>query len=542
MKDNTMQNKLIVGILLMLPLCLSAQKERVEVVRSFEARLLDAEKLSVKPVLPPLDTTVKKQQYEVVRKNLDVDYPAPVIRPLAITGIKAPESYGFYAKIGGGLPNSLFGDLAFNTAKENKFDFGIAARHHSANNTAKLENQQFSTTGGSVAGTVYTDQGIAIRGRAGYEQDNVFFYGYNNLFRGDTTVTFAKQDVRQRFSILDLGVQAFNAERTIANVNYDARVDAYFMQDAYASKENGFDLNLSATKWIQEKHALRLLLRTDFNNYKDTASQSLNNFFLQPNFTFVGDKFRVKAGLNLVSNDDKFYFFPDVEVSAAFAGTALGAFVGAEGSLQKNTFRTLSAYNPFISSRNQLRNTQYQDYFGGIKGVVQGIDYRVQAGYKTTENLATFLASGDTIPRFDVLYDSINIVYLNISVVAPLFKGFEISGKLQQNYFDTGNRDTRAWHLPSFTLNGGIKYTTDNKKAAVRADLFLENGMPYLDLDNQVANLNALFDLSLGLDYHFTKHVGMFLQVNNMANNRRQRWQHYPVFGLNALAGISARF
>jgi hypothetical protein len=537
-----MKNNALYLVLLMLPLGLWAQKERVEVVRSFEARLLDAEKLTIKPGLPPLDTSVKAQRYDVMRKPLDVEYPAPVIRPLAITGVKLPPTYGGYAKIGGGMPNSLFGDLSYHTARENKFDFGLAARHHSASNTAKLENQQFSTTGGTVAGTVYTDQGIALRAMAGYEQDNTYFYGYNNLFPGDSTVSYAKGDVRQRFSILDLGVQAFNSERTMADFNYDARVDAYFMQDAYASKENGFDLKLSATKWIQEKHAVRVLLRTDFNQYRDTASQSLNNIYLQPNINFAADKFRIKAGLNLVSHEDKFYFFPDLEVSAALAGPTLGAFVGTEGSLQKNTFRTLSAYNPFISSRINVKNTRYMDYFAGVKGVVQGIDYRVQAGYKPTQNLATFLAFGDTIPRFNVLYDSINIVYLSVSVVAPLFSGFELNGRLQQNYFDTGNKDTRAWHLPSFTLQGGLKYTTENGKGSIRTELFLENGMPYLNQDNQPANLNALFDLSLGLDYRFTKNIGMFLQVNNMANNRRQRWQHYPVFGLNALAGITARF
>jgi len=46
----------------------------------------------------------------------------------------------------------------------------------------------------------------------------------------------------------------------------------------------------------------------------------------------------------------------------------------------------------------------------------------------------------------------------------------------------------------------------------------------------------------LGAEYFFSKNIGAFLQVNNLANNRRQRWQNYPTLGLNALVGVTARF
>ncbi|MDZ4681527.1 MAG: hypothetical protein SGI94_13890 [Saprospiraceae bacterium] len=66
--------------------------------------------------------------------------------------------------------------------------------------------------------------------------------------------------------------------------------------------------------------------------------------------------------------------------------------------------------------------------------------------------------------------------------------------------------------------------------------------MPYLNSNNEADNLNALFDVSVGADYFFTKNIGAFVNIYNLANNRRQRWQRYPTFGLNALFGITARF
>ena len=514
----------------------------VEVESAFKARLIDTERIASTPQLPPIDTSIQPQTYQIVNRSIPVEYPAPQIRPLAMKGEKMPESYNGYARLGGGTPASLYGDFSWHTAKDKKFEFGLGALHHAASNNAKVENQKFAYTSVGAEGAVFLEQGLGVSAKARYTADDVYFYGYNLLDRADTAqLSFPPEEVRQRFSVIDVGAKLFNSERTKGDLNYSAGFDAYFLNDAFAARENGFDLKIQGTKWLEGGHVFNMLLRTDFTNYKDTATQSLNNFYLNPNFTYVAETFRIKAGLNLVSHREEFALFPDIEVSAPVLGPTLNAFAGAEGSLQKNTFRTLSDYNPFISSRNRVENTRYINYFAGARGVFQGVDYRVQAGYKNTENLATFLWNGDTIPRFDVLYDTVNIAYFHASLSAPLFQGLEINASLNQNFFSAG-KGQRAWHLPSFTLSGGAAYTTEDGKAKVRADLFLENGVPYLDDQQQIQTLNALFDLSLSGTYQFSKNFGAFLQINNLADNRRQRWQHYPVFGINALAGITARF
>ena len=47
---------------------------QVDVVKSFNARLNITEKVDVTPTLPALDTTSKRQQYNVVTKTIQVDY------------------------------------------------------------------------------------------------------------------------------------------------------------------------------------------------------------------------------------------------------------------------------------------------------------------------------------------------------------------------------------------------------------------------------------------------------------------------------------
>lgn len=542
----TFQNIVSSLFLLVLPFCLAAQETlpsgQVEVIRSFDARLLDTEPVKVRPELPPLDTTTKRQSYNIISKTFEVEYLPPKIRPVRFDGEAVQKSYNGYAKLGGGFPSALFGEFSYDLFAEDQYKFGIDLYHNSANNTKKVENQRFAFTKLGAHGTYYLDQGFAVDANLGYTIDNVFFYGYNEFNQeNDTDISLDKEDVRQRFSIFDVGAKIYNGKRTQADFNYSAGFDIYLMQDDYAARENGFDLKFGANKWFNELHELKINLRTDFTSYRDTATQSLNNFFLQPSFTFHGDIFKAKLGLNVASHEDDFQLFPDVELSAALLGNVLSAFVGAEGSLQKNNFRNLTDYNPFLVSRVQVENTRYIQYYGGIKGNFQGIDYRAQVSYKDADNLALFLANQDSIPRFNVLYDTAQIFSIHGALTFEVLKGLDITGSVTQNFFSLEGQD-KPWHLPSLTLNGGVHYTTLEGKLLVKGEFFLENGVPYLDRNNETQNLNTLFDISLGADYLFTENIGAFVQVNNLANNRRQRWQYYPTLGLNALIGITARF
>lgn len=532
--------------LFLLPLGLLAQDKlpsgEVEVIRSFDARLLDTEPVKIRPELPPLDTATRLQTYSIFSKNLEVEYLAPSIRPLSMRTDGIQDIYNGYAKLGGGFPASLYGEGSYNLFAEDQYNFGINLFHHSANNNNNIENQRFAFTKLGAGGTYYLDQGFAVNANLGYTIDNVYFYGYNEFNeQNDTEISFDPEDVKQSFTIFDVSANLFNGERTQADFNYSAGLDIYVMQDDYAARENGFDLKFGASKWFNGLHELNIQLRTDFTTYRDTAKQSLNNFFLQPSFTFHGDIFRAKIGANVASHEDDFSFFPDVEVSASLLGPVLSAFIGAEGSLQKNNFRSLSDYSPFISSRIEVENTRYLQYYGGVKGIFQGIEYRIQASYKDAENLALFLANQDSIPRFNVVYDTAQIFSLHGSLTLQVIKGLQVTGAFTQNVFSLDNQE-KPWHLPSTTLNGGIRYTTMEGKLLVKGDIFLENGVPFLNQNGEAENLNALFDVSLGADYLFTENIGAFVQVNNLANNRRQRWQYYPTFGLNALIGVTARF
>ena len=184
-------------------------------------------------------------------------------------------------------------------------------------------------------------------------------------------------------------------------------------------------------------------------------------------------------------------------------------------------------------------------FYGGVKGNLGFLEYSGQGGYKIADDLALFLPEtdpeNDIRKRFDVLYDSVTIVNINGTITADLFKDFTVGGTVNQNIYTTSQQD-KPWHLPALTVNGTVTYTTLEGKLALRGEIFVENGVPYINDEGKADNLNGLFDVSVGAEYFFSKNFGGFLQIYNLADNKRQRWDDYPTFGINFLVGASARF
>ncbi len=515
--------------------------ESVEVIKDFDARLLNTEKIGINPLLPSLDTVTNIQNYDVIARMLNVQYLPPEIRPKSYRTTGLEDVYRGYAKVGGGFPKAFFGEAGYHLVNE-QLELGTNLLFNSADNSASVENQKYFTGKFNADGTYFFDPGYAVSGRIGYQADNLFYYGYNALAEEENrTISFNEADVKQRFRTFNMGGSVFNGERTEADFNYRADLDVYFLRDNYAAKENGYKVQLQGTKWFEGAHSFNVELVTDFTTFRDTAKQTLNNIFLHPTFNYHSDNFQVKVGVNVASHKDDFSFFPDLRVTVNVIENVVTAFAGVEGSLYKNNYQNLTRYNPFIVPRPELRNTSYYHFFGGIKGEYQGIDYNAQVGYKNANDLALYLSNGDTVPQFNVLYDTVGIFTISGSLTVPILDKLEVTGTVAQHVYSPSTQD-KAWHLPSLEMNVEARYKMLDDKLTLKGSVFLENGVPFRRPDGSSENLNALFDVNAGAEFQFTEKIGGFVQINNLLDNNRQRWRYYPILGINGLVGLTAKF
>ncbi|NND04781.1 MAG: hypothetical protein HKN87_00255 [Saprospiraceae bacterium] len=512
--------------------------EKVEVVSNFEARLADANKIKLEPQANIQEVKDQQFSYEVIEKVLPINYLPPTIKSIAVRTEELPQAYNGFVKAGFGYPLSPYLDAGYRMeGNDNGSNFLARLTHHSANDN-NVENQRFSETAALLKGTYMSDYGFAVDGKLGASLDRNYFYGYD---RSDT-ISYEKEDVQNRINVFELGAKIYNGTESRSKLNYWAGVNAYALANNFATRETGLNLDLGLTKWFGD-NPLTIALGTDLTRLKDTTIQKLNNFFANPSFSFGTQSVRIKFGARLETSNEEYFFYPDVEVLLNVVGNNLSIFFGADGELRKNTFRMLSDYNPFlVSELSDLRNSSYYDFYAGVKGIVSGLEYSLQGGYKPTNDLALYQVNLEKPwMRFDVLYDTTNIIYFKGSIKGNIASNFDLSASAVYNIYDTKNA-AEAWYLPQLQANVGVAYLAFDQKLRLKADVFVNDPVPFEDDLPFGEEPNLLLDVSLGADFFFTENVGLFLHLNNLAANNYRRWYNYPTYGLNVLGGITARF
>ncbi len=507
----------------------------VEVIKDFEANLAETDKLNLNPTLPAVDTSAQRLMYQIPNRNLDVNYLPPKIRPIAIKGAEVQEKYNGYAKLGYGIPNMIYGEGAYHLIEEEQYNVGLHLKHVSANNK-DIEHQRFMENYTAIDGSYHFNEGLAADGAISFLNDQVHFYGYDH-----TVDTFSRDQVKQRFNTLDLTGKIYNGKQTDADFNYEGAVNVYTISDNYASRENAFSLNLSGAKWIAEKHLLDVNLKGDFTKFKGDQDFNNNIFTIAPKFTFHGEKFKIGLGANAVLHEEEFQFSPDIDAAVNILGKKLTAFAGWTGNLQKNTFRTLTDYNPFLISQPTFQNSKYNQYYGGISGQVQILEYELQVGNKSVDGLPLYLNSMEDAKRFEVLYDTANIFYVTGLAGFDLTKGLTLNLSMTINKFDLQNEE-RPWHIPTTEFNVAARYKALKNKLFLKAECYISDAVYFKNDQGDAEQLNSLLDLSIGAEYFFTKNIGLFADINNFASNRRVRWNGYPNYGVNLYGGVTAKF
>lgn len=515
--------------------------EQAIIIKDFEARLLESNKINVPPLLPPLDTSSKRFDYLVPSRPQAITYEPPVLRPLSMRTVKPEKPFNGFAKLGAGAPNAWYGEGGYAFKVKNRFDGKAWFRHHQANNK-RLENQRFANNDARLNFNYYLENDLAVEGNVGYSADRVFFYGYDH-----DSLQLTSDQVRQEFNLLDIGGRFYNSQRNDLDINFGIAPRLYLLKDYYANSETGFALDMHITKWFAGKHALRLGVRPDLTTYKDTADQRLNNIYLQPSFTLHFSILRLKLGGNFVNNRDEFSIFPDAELLLRLWGDGLQVFGGATGDLRKNTYRSMSEYNPFLQIRaSRLRNTVWREFYGGVKGNTGWLNYEGRISYGKAADLALFQTQYDSIgrpgiTRFRTVYDTAQVFGVSATVNVQVSDMLTVGGTASYRTFELSN-ENEPWGLPNLELNGRILYRPYDGKITLKGELYVADDIPFRNQENQPNFTEGLFDLNAGAAMQITNNIGIFLDVNNILNNRRQRWLDYPILGINVLGGLSVRF
>ncbi len=80
------------------------------------------------------------------------------------------------------------------------------------------------------------------------------------------------------------------------------------------------------------------------------------------------------------------------------------------------------------------------------------------------------------------------------------------------------------------------------KDVHLKGDIFFWDGPRYKKLKGNSGKLDPAIDLNAGIEFKVMPKLNLWLQFNNILNNRYQRWNQYEVLGFNVMGGIVYSF
>lgn len=510
----------------------------VEVVKRFEARLEESEKLKIEPGNVTVDPLPLDYEYQVLDHTEQVSYDPVEIKPRGYRIEKGPEVYSGFLKAGAGWPLNYLGQAGYRFDIDRSKQANIFADIRGLND-GKIENREVMNIHLNGDYSFYTTNGVKISAFAGYRKDNYKYY--NPPEEVDSTVAN-----KVNYNDIHIGTSLRNYQKNNFGIDYQLDIDGKFLNTNYAQKNNTFNIAGKAEKSFGEHWFLNIGLGSYNDTYTDGEKSKQNYFVFNPTLKYATGRLQIKGGILLLSSGSDVSLKPDAEVEVGILPNQLHAFVGADGRYKINSIRSFISENPFLAHEiDSLKITNIDHYYGGVKGNFYGINYNLQGGYRMMKDLAVFQLNYPADPFTDgyllyqPVFDDATNIYGELSVSMPLLDHLNIYTLVRYDHY-TMDVLEKPFYIPSTKVQLGAKYSMMNGRLNLGMDFNFLTAVDYPE--NELKKPNAVFDINLNGEYLFTDQFGAFLQLNNLADSHYIRWQNYESLGLNVLAGISMRF
>ncbi len=191
-------------------------------------------------------------------------------------------------------------------------------------------------------------------------------------------------------------------------------------------------------------------------------------------------------------------------------------------------------------------NTKFTEQYAGLKGNAgKHFTYLAKVSFLQIDNQPLFAndtAAGKSQgfvvlnePKLQALKLHGEITYTDQEKLS-FIAGIDYTQYTQQQVYD------KPWGLLPLDVTGTLLYKL-TKDFSLKSDLFLWDGAQYRDPVSLASRkLPAAIDLNAGAEFAVHKNLNIWLQFNNIFNNKYQRWSQYQVLGFNVLGGIVYSF
>ncbi len=520
----------------------TAKKQTIDITSSYKPVLRNAVKINFSASHLNADTIKPKMNYTVPSQNLFYAYQPISIRPLALQqdtnlylGIRN------YIKLGYGNYSTPYVNAGFSFGDGKKMLVNLYANYISSK--GKIANQEYTQLQIKANAIFFTPRNEVYVG-AQLSQNNNYLYGYNH-----SLYTFKKDSVRQQFQDLVLTGGVRNTTSGEYGISYNPNITVINFTNKNKVNESTVIANAPITKTFGDAFMLKIDAKADITSYttKNLASNikfSNNVFQIAPSIAISSPRFSINAGIVPTWNNGVFVWLPNVFAEAQVKEKTFLIQAGWIGRYTKNTYRNLTALNPFLTTIPFQKNTKEIEYYGGIKATVgKHFSFNLKGGIVSFNDMPLFINDTATDNKAFNISNEKSVQSLRIHGDLSFINQdkFTLTAGLTFNGYTLLQSNAKAWNTVPMEITSSLRWWAF-KQVLLKADLYAFSGGNYLTKGNKAQSFSGGTDISAGAEFKVNNRFSAWIDINNIANQKYQRWHAYEVYGLNVLGGIRVSF
>ncbi|MGE5354971.1 MAG: hypothetical protein ACM3PT_01950 [Deltaproteobacteria bacterium] len=503
----------------------------VEVIKEFNARIGNFNKVNIDPVLPVYDIKSRKYEYKIRSVPAKLEYEKPKIRPLALKPELPRDVNRFHTLLAYGSHQLLRIDAdAF--MQKGSWSGGVVVNHISANNEKSLKDQKIS-----VSGLALVAESVDKIRKHSYEINLKANNSYIYLYALDQGDSIYSADSKRRYLSADLSAK-FKAEELFPGVRNDAEIRIRTFQfNAKDLSENELIIKNKATYNIGNNSRVELPL-----NFQSVLGRQDYLMQLKPYFNYSSRPLNLKVGVSMGIADDKKILGPYAEISSNLWHNFIELFAEYSSELYLNNDFQKIILNPFYSFNDiNSKTTRNVILTAGLRNSLEGAKIEFKVGYHKFKDHLFFKIDSIDRRTFNSVYDDGTNVRIEAKASYKPLKKFEIGSTVVKNIYQLNNFD-KPWYTPDLTANIFANISMLSDKIFIGSELYFGSAPWYEDENGNNRKLKPLLDLNGTVKYFISKKGACFVNLNNIFSQNYYRWYKYPDYGLNLMAGFELRF
>ena len=514
----------------------------VTITSSFKPSLRPQSKINFLAATPFLDNSKVAMQYLIPSQNISFGYQAVAVTPLAYV----PDSVilsrrNHFIKVGLGNLNTIIAEAGFNIGDGVKNNTYIGGGYKKMK--GPLFAQEFTDINFSINSAHQIGDAHDLSVKFTTASTTRYAYGFK-----PTTIQYTKDNILNKYNSAGITVHLANKTDAFFGIHYTPTISFDYLQSGVDEREFETSIAAPVSKNLGTDFKISLQPTASFSNTILPTIPSnitiVNNLFSMPStFSWITNKFQVHLGAAPTVNNGTYAVLPQVSGVAILPNNGLRIELGWSGHFEKNNLRSLAAINPWVRIPNNFSNTKITEQFLGVKlPVGDHFTYGAKLSLLEYENQALFVNAFTDGRLFKVLFEpTLRAVQLQANVSYTLQDKLNILGGITYKKFSGLTVQKEAFGLLPLEFNGSLHWKFSNK-ISLTSTLYAWNGAQAMDAQMAIKKLPAAADFSLGATFTVVKSAKFWLQLNNLLDNRYQRWNQYEVFGRNVVAGFVYSF